>query len=145
MKSNVPLSRESRTWSWPKFIFIQFAKASCPPTHCRVRERHCHSFGIFEAIVTPAGAGAAWEDTQTVDQLGVRTATNGRLQQQCRIDPDLVRALRDGEAGVAHAGRWAHIRVSLCMGVVLVRGPLDLAPSTSGGQGRQRIANEGAA
>lgn len=66
-----------------------------------------------EPIVSLAGTVAAWEDTQTVDHLGVRTATSGRLQQQYRIDPDLVRALPDGEAVVAHAGRWSHVSVAL--------------------------------
>lgn len=65
-----------------------------------------------EPIVQLAGTVAAWEDTQSVDQFGVRTATSGRLQQQYRIDPDLVRALPDGEAVVAHAGRWAHVLIS---------------------------------
>jgi hypothetical protein len=51
--------------------------------------------------------------SNSLGQLGVRTATSGRLQQQYRIDPDLVRALPDGEAVVAHAGRWAHVKVAL--------------------------------
>ena len=84
-------------------------------------ERLLHTAGTVISHRTPApepisslaGTIAAWEDTQTVDQLGLRNATGGRLQQQYRIDPDLVRALPDGEAVVAHAGRWAHVKVSM--------------------------------
>ena len=45
--------------------------------------------------------------------FGVRTAISGRLQQQPCLDPDLVRAPHGGDATVAHAGRWAHVKFAL--------------------------------
>ena len=81
-----------------------------------------------EPIVALAGTVAAWEDTQTVDQLGIRTATSGRHQQQYRIDPDLVRALPDGEAVVVHAGRWAQVQVALACDANQSYGPRKRSP-----------------
>lgn len=46
------------------------------------------------------------------DGFGVRVATSGRLQQQYRVPPDLVRALPVGEAVVIQGGRWAHVAVA---------------------------------
>ena len=58
-----------------------------------------------------AGTVQVWEDSQTVDGLGVRVATSGRLQQY-RVAPDLVRSLQVGEAVAIHAGRWAHVAIA---------------------------------
>ena len=59
-----------------------------------------------------AGTIQVWEDSQSVDGLGVRVATSGRLQQQYRVAPDLVRSLQVGEAVAIQAGRGAHVAVS---------------------------------
>ncbi len=71
-----------------------------------------HRTSLPNAIVELAGTIQVWEDSQTVDGLGVRVATSGRLQQQYRVAPDLVRSLQVGEAVAIHAGRWAHIAVA---------------------------------
>lgn len=71
-----------------------------------------HRTPIPDQIIELAGTTQAWEDTQSVDGFGVRTATSGRLQQQYRARPELVRSLPVGEAVVIHAGRWAHIAVA---------------------------------
>lgn len=65
-----------------------------------------------DAIVELAGTVQVWEDSQSVDGLGVRVATSGRLQQQYRVAPDLVRSLQVGEAVAIQAGRWAHVAVA---------------------------------
>lgn len=71
-----------------------------------------HRTPLPDAIVELAGTVQVWEDSQTVDGLGVRTATSGRLQQQYRVAPDLIRALKPGEAVVISSGRWAHVAVA---------------------------------
>ena len=63
-------------------------------------------------IVELAGTIQVWEDSQTVDGFGVRNATSGRLQQQFRVQPDLIRSLPVGEAVVIQAGKWGHVAVS---------------------------------
>jgi hypothetical protein len=65
-----------------------------------------------DAIVELAGTVQVWEDSQTVDGLGVRVAMSGRLQQQYRVAPDLVRSLSVGEAVMIRGGRWAHVAMS---------------------------------
>jgi hypothetical protein len=71
-----------------------------------------HRTPLPDTIVELAGTVQVWEDSQTVDGLGVRTATSGRLQQQYRVAPDLVRELKPGEAVVISSGRWAHVAVA---------------------------------
>ena len=71
-----------------------------------------HRTPLPEAIVALAGTVQTWEDSQTVDPLGFRQATSGRLQQQYRVSPDLLRSLPNGEAAVIHAGRWAHVAIA---------------------------------
>ena len=68
-----------------------------------------HRSPLPDTIVELAGTIQVWEDSQTVDGLGVRVATSGRLQQQYRVQPDLVRALQIGEGIVIRGGRWAHV------------------------------------
>ena len=65
-----------------------------------------------EPIASLAGTIAAWEDTQAVDEPGMGTTTSGTLQRQHRVEPNLVRALPDGEAVVVQADRWAHVAVA---------------------------------
>ncbi len=71
-----------------------------------------HRTPLPDAIVELAGTVQTWEDSQLVDGLGVRVATSGRLQQQYRVPPDLLRSLPRGEAVIIHAGRWAHVAVA---------------------------------
>jgi hypothetical protein len=71
-----------------------------------------HRTPLPDAIVELAGTVQVWEDSQTVDALGVRNATSGRLQQQYRVAPDLVRSLKTGEAVVIQGGRWAHVAIA---------------------------------
>jgi hypothetical protein len=71
-----------------------------------------HRTPLPDAIVELAGTVQVWEDSQSVDGLGVRVATSGRLQQQYRVVPDLVRSLPIGEAVAIHAGRWAHVAIA---------------------------------
>ncbi len=59
-----------------------------------------------------AGTIEAWEDTHELKALGRRSATSGRLQQQYRVSPELVRSLPVGECIIISSGRWAHIAVS---------------------------------
>jgi hypothetical protein len=75
-----------------------------------------HRTPLPDAIVELAGTVQVWEDSQTADGLGVRVATSGRLQQQYRVAPDLVRALKPGEAVVISSGRWAHVAVAQSRG-----------------------------
>jgi len=72
----------------------------------------CHRTPLPDDIVELAGTVQVWEDSQTVDGLGVRVATSGRLQQQYRTPPDLIRSLPVGEAVVIQAGRWAHVAMA---------------------------------
>ena len=72
----------------------------------------CHRTPIPEPIVELGGTVSAWEDTQLVDTWGRRVATSGRLQQQYRISPNLVRELPVGELVAIHESRWALVRVS---------------------------------
>ena len=72
-----------------------------------------HRTPLPDTIIELAGTMQVWEDSQAVDGLGVRKATSGRLQQQYRVPPDLVRALRIGEAVVISSGRWAHVAIGL--------------------------------
>lgn len=72
-----------------------------------------HRTPMPDSIIELAGTVQVWEDSQTVDSLGVRNATSGRLQQQYRIAPDLVRSLKIGEVVVIQGGRWCHVAVSL--------------------------------
>jgi hypothetical protein len=39
-------------------------------------------------------------------------ATSGRLQQQYRTQPDLIRSLPVGEAVIIQSGRWAHVAMA---------------------------------
>jgi hypothetical protein len=39
-------------------------------------------------------------------------ATSGRLQQQYRTQPDLIRSLPVGEAVIIQSGRWAHVAIA---------------------------------
>ena len=71
-----------------------------------------HRTPLPDTIIELAGTVQVWEDSQTVDGLGVRVATSGRLQQQYRVAPDLVRSLQVGEAVAIQAGRWTHIAVA---------------------------------
>jgi hypothetical protein len=71
-----------------------------------------HRTPLPDGLIELAGTLQVWEDSQSVDGLGVRVATSGRLQQQYRVPPDLVRALPVGEAVVIQGGRWAHIAVA---------------------------------
>ena len=71
-----------------------------------------HRTPLPDAIIELAGTVQVWEDSQTVDGLGVRNATSGRLQQQYRVSPDLVRSLPVGEVVAIQAGRWAHVAVA---------------------------------
>ncbi len=72
----------------------------------------CHRTPLPDDLVALAGTVSAWEDTQEVDSLGIRRANSGRLQQQFRVNPDLVRQLPVGECVAIHSGRWAHIAVA---------------------------------
>jgi hypothetical protein len=72
-----------------------------------------HRTPLPDGIIEFAGTVQVWEDSQTVDGLGVRVATSGRLQQQYRVQPDLVRSLPTGEAIAIQGGRWAHTAISL--------------------------------
>ena len=72
-----------------------------------------HRTPLPDAIVELAGTVQVWEDSQTVDGLGIRSATSGRLQQQYRVPPDLVRSLKIGEAVIIQGGRWCHVVVGL--------------------------------
>jgi hypothetical protein len=71
-----------------------------------------HRTPLPDGLIELAGTVQVWEDSQAVDGLGVRVATSGRLQQQYRVLPDLVRALPVGEAIVIQGGRWAHIAIA---------------------------------
>lgn len=71
-----------------------------------------HRTPLPDTIVELAGTVQAWEDSQAVDGLGFRVATSGRLQQQYRVPPDLLRSLPIGEAAVIQAGRWAHVAIA---------------------------------
>lgn len=73
----------------------------------------CHRTPLPDVIVELAGTVQVWEDSQTVDGLGVRVATSGRLQQQYRTPPDLIRSLPIGEAVIIQAGRWAHVATAM--------------------------------
>ena len=68
-----------------------------------------HRSPLPDGLVELAGTVPVWEDSQAVDGLGFRVATSGRLQQQYRVQPDLVRALPIGEGIVIRGGRWAHV------------------------------------
>ena len=68
-----------------------------------------HRSPLPDGLVELAGTLPVWEDSQAVDGLGFRVATSGRLQQQYRVQPDLVRALPIGEGIVIRGGRWAHV------------------------------------
>lgn len=68
-----------------------------------------HRSPLPDGLIELAGTVPVWEDSQTVDRLGFRVATSGRLQQQYRVQPDLVRALPIGEGIVIRGGRWAHV------------------------------------
>jgi hypothetical protein len=71
-----------------------------------------HRTPLPDGLIELAGTVQVWEDSQSVDGLGIRVATSGRLQQQYRVPPDLVRALPVGEAIVIQGGRWAHIAIA---------------------------------
>lgn len=71
-----------------------------------------HRTPLPDDVIELAGTIQVWEDSQLVDGLGVRLATSGRLQQQYRVAPDLIRSLPTGEAVVIQAGRWAHVAVA---------------------------------
>ncbi|NNN10111.1 MAG: hypothetical protein HKL85_13090 [Acidimicrobiaceae bacterium] len=71
-----------------------------------------HRTPLPDSIVELAGTVQVWEDSQTVDALGVRVATSGRIQQQYRTPPDLIRSLPIGEVVVVRAGRWAQVAIS---------------------------------
>lgn len=71
-----------------------------------------HRTPLPDAIVELAGTVQVWEDSQGVDGLGIRVATSGRLQQQYRVPPDLVRSLKIGEAVVIQGGRWAQVAIA---------------------------------
>lgn len=68
-----------------------------------------HRSPLPDGLVELAGTVPVWEDSQAVDGLGFRVATSGRLQQQYRVQPDLVRVLPIGEGIVIRGGRWAHV------------------------------------
>ncbi len=68
-----------------------------------------HRSPLPDGLIELAGTVPVWEDSQTVDRLGFRVATSGRLQQQYRVQPDLIRALPIGEGIVIRGGRWAHV------------------------------------
>ncbi len=72
-----------------------------------------HRTPLPDSIVELAGTVQVWEDSQVVDGIGVRMATSGRLQQQYRVPPDLVRSLKIGEAVLIQGGRWCHVAVGL--------------------------------
>ncbi len=72
-----------------------------------------HRTPLPDSIVELAGTVQVWEDSQVVDGLGVRMATSGRLQQQYRVPPDLVRSLKIGEVVLIQGGRWSHVAVGL--------------------------------
>ena len=63
-----------------------------------------HRTPLPDSVVELAGTVQVWEDSQVVDGLGVRIATSGRLQQQCRVPPDLARSLKIGEAVLIQGG-----------------------------------------
>jgi hypothetical protein len=71
-----------------------------------------HRTPLPDSIVELAGTIQVWEDSQTVDGFGVRMATSGRLQQQYRTQPDLIRSLPVGEAVIIQSGRWAHVAMA---------------------------------
>ena len=71
-----------------------------------------HRTPLPDAIVELAGTVQVWEDSQMADGLGVRVATSGRLQQQYRVPPDMLRSLPNGEAAVIQSGRWAHVAIA---------------------------------
>ena len=71
-----------------------------------------HRTPLPDAIVELAGTVQVWEDSQGVDGLGIRVATSGRLQQQYRVPPDLVRSLKIGEAVIIQGGRWCHVGIA---------------------------------
>jgi hypothetical protein len=72
----------------------------------------CHRNPAPENICELAGTIDVWEDTHELNANGGRSATSGRLQQQFRVSPELVRSLPVGECVVISAGRWAHVAVS---------------------------------
>ena len=69
-----------------------------------------------ENICELAGTIDVWEDTHELNANGGRSATSGRLQQQFRVSPELVRALPLGECVLLTGGRWAHVAVSRPIG-----------------------------
>jgi len=69
-----------------------------------------------ENICELAGTINVWEDTHELNANGARSATSGRLQQQFRVSPELVRALPVGECVLVTGGRWAHVAVSQPIG-----------------------------
>lgn len=71
-----------------------------------------HRTPLPDAIVELAGTVQVWEDSQMADGLGVRVATSGRLQQQYRVPPDMLRSLPNGEAALIQNGRWAHVAIA---------------------------------
>jgi len=50
-----------------------------------------HRTPLPDAIIELGGTVQVLEDSQTVDGFGMRLAKSGRLQQQYRVPPDLVR------------------------------------------------------
>ena len=65
-----------------------------------------------EDICKLGGTIDVWEDTHELTSSGGRLASSGRMQQQFRVSPELVRNLPVGECVIITAGRWAHIGVS---------------------------------
>src|ERR1035437_1975400 len=76
-----------------------------------------HRTPLPYAVVELAGTVQVWEDSQMVAALGVRVATSGRLQQQYRVAPDLVRSLKTGWAVAIQGGRWSHVAVACPRGL----------------------------
>jgi hypothetical protein len=72
-----------------------------------------HRNSAPEEICELAGTVDAWEDTHELGALGGRTPTSGRIQQQFRVSPELVRTLPIGECVVITQGRWCQVAVAL--------------------------------
>ena len=76
-----------------------------------------HRTPLPDGITELAGTVQVWEDSQVVDGFGMRVATSGRLQQQYRVPPELIRSLPVGEAVAIQGGRWAHVAIAPPMAV----------------------------
>ena len=71
-----------------------------------------HRNSAPEDICKLAGTIDVWEDTHELNRNGGRSPTSGRLQQQFRVSPELVRSLPVGECVLVTGGHWAHVAVS---------------------------------